>query len=89
MRVHLPGHGRLASWQHSRSALTGNQKDGDTKQSLYRVLVSLDQQGVLAYGRMEPLRPGMQLEADIMGERRKLYEWLLEPLYSVSGRLKG
>lgn len=72
----------------SRSALGGNQKDGDTKQSLYRVLVSLDQQGVLAFGKIEPLRPGMQLEADIIGERRKLYEWLLEPLYSVSGRLK-
>lgn len=71
----------------SRSALTGSQKDGDAKQSLYRVLVSLDQQGVLAYGKTEPLRPGMQLEADIMGERRKLYEWLLEPLYSVTGKL--
>ena len=71
----------------SRSALTGSQKDGDAKRSLYRVLVSLDQQGVLAYGKTEPLRPGMQLEADIMGERRKLYEWLLEPLYSVSGKL--
>ena len=71
----------------SRSALTGSQKDGDAKQSLYRVLVSLDQQGVLAYGKTEALRPGMQLEADIMGERRKLYEWLLEPLYSVTGKL--
>lgn len=73
----------------SRSALTGSQKDGDAKQSLYRVLVSLDQQGVLAYGKTEMLRPGMQLEADIMGERRKLYEWLLEPLYSVTGKLEG
>lgn len=73
----------------SRSALTGSQKDGDAKQSLYRVLVSLDQQGVLAYGKTEMLRPGMQLEADIMGERRKLYEWLLEPLYSVTGKLGG
>ncbi|WP_286074077.1 HlyD family efflux transporter periplasmic adaptor subunit [Stenotrophomonas sp. 59] len=73
----------------SRSALTESQKDGDAKQSLYRVLVSLDRQGVLAYGTMEPLRPGMQLEADIMGERRKLYEWLLEPLYSVTGKLGG
>lgn len=73
----------------SRSALAGSQKDGDAQQSLYRVLVSLDQQGVLAYGTMEPLRPGMQLEADIMGERRKLYEWLLEPLYSVTGKLGG
>ncbi|OBU65917.1 HlyD family secretion protein [Stenotrophomonas maltophilia] len=73
----------------SRSALTGSQKDGDARQSLYRVLVSLDQQGVLAYGKTEALRPGMQLEADIMGERRKLYEWLLEPLYSVTGKLGG
>ncbi|MBN6111956.1 HlyD family secretion protein [Xanthomonas bonasiae] len=73
----------------SRSALTVTQEQGDSKQSVYRVLVSLDQQGVLAYGKTEPLRPGMQLEADIMGERRKLYEWLLEPLYSVTGRLGG
>lgn len=73
----------------SRSALTGAQKGSDAKQSLYRVLVSLDQQGVLAYGKTETLRPGMQLEADIMGERRKLYEWLLEPLYSVTGKLGG
>lgn len=72
----------------SRSALTGTQKVGDARQSLYRVLVSLDQQGVAVYGKIEPLRPGMQLEADIMGERRKLYEWLLEPLYSVTGRLR-
>ncbi|WP_419965233.1 HlyD family secretion protein [Stenotrophomonas geniculata] len=73
----------------SRSALTGAQEGSDAKQSLYRVLVSLDQQGVLAYGKTETLRPGMQLEADIMGERRKLYEWLLEPLYSVTGKLGG
>ncbi|MCI1052161.1 HlyD family efflux transporter periplasmic adaptor subunit [Stenotrophomonas geniculata] len=73
----------------SRSALTGAQEGSDAKQSLYRVLVSLDQQGVLAYGKIETLRPGMQLEADIMGERRKLYEWLLEPLYSVTGKLRG
>ncbi|MEE9878153.1 MAG: HlyD family efflux transporter periplasmic adaptor subunit [Stenotrophomonas geniculata] len=73
----------------SRSALTGAQEGSDAKQSLYRVLVSLDQQGVLAYGKTETLRPGMQLEADIMGERRKLYEWLLEPLYSVTGKLRG
>ena len=30
---------------------------------------------------------GMQLEADIMQERRKLYEWVLEPLISITGKL--
>lgn len=63
-----------------------SKESNDPNQSLYRVFVSLDHQDVLAYGNREPLRPGMQLEADIMGERRKLYEWLLEPLYSVTGK---
>lgn len=28
----------------------------------------------------------MRLEADILQERGKLYEWVLEPLYSVTRR---
>lgn len=70
----------------SRSAMMKGKESSDLDQSLYRVFVSLDHQDVLAYGNREPLRPGMQLEADIMGERRRLYEWLLEPLYSVTGK---
>jgi len=53
------------------------------------VLVSLNEQTVLAYGQPEALRPGMRLEADVMGERRRLYEWVLEPLYSVVGKASG
>lgn len=53
----------------------------------YRAVVALDAQTVTAFGRQEPLRPGMVLEADILGERRRLYEWLLEPLYSLRGRI--
>lgn len=29
----------------------------------------------------------MRLDADILGERRKLYEWVLEPLYSLRGKV--
>lgn len=53
----------------------------------YRVLVELPRQSVMAYGKQETLLPGMLLEADILGERRKLYEWVLEPLWSLRGRL--
>lgn len=49
----------------------------------YRVLVALEQQSMPAYGREEPLRPGMRVEADILAERRKLYEWLFEPLIGL------
>lgn len=64
------------------SSLAGS---GQSTEPYYRVLVALDAQTVTAYGRPEPLRPGMVLEADILSERRKLYEWLLEPLYSLRG----
>jgi len=53
----------------------------------YRVTVTLAQQAVTAYGRPESLKPGMLLEADVLGERRRLLEWVFEPLYSVKGRV--
>ncbi|KAF1695051.1 HlyD family efflux transporter periplasmic adaptor subunit [Pseudoxanthomonas daejeonensis] len=68
----------------SRNAIAGAAATGSTE-PYYRVLVQLDRQDLLAYGHAEPLRPGMLLEADILGERRRLYEWLLEPLYALRG----
>lgn len=73
----------------SRSAIHTERGQGEANEPMYRVLVSLREQSVQAYGRPELLRPGMRLEADIMGERRKLFEWVLEPLYSVSGRTRS
>ncbi|PZO07503.1 MAG: hemolysin D [Lysobacteraceae bacterium] len=88
------GHHRGKVLRISRSALSpGGVRallgaDGSQAgEPYYRVLVELSQQSVVAYGQAEPLRPGMLLEADILGERRKLYEWVLEPLYSLTGRL--
>jgi len=51
---------------------------------LYRVLVQLEQQTVSAYGKPEALKPGMTVDADILLDRRRLIEWVLEPLYGVS-----
>jgi len=65
-------------------ALLGNTQAGEP---YYRITVQLSQQAVMAYGRSEPLKPGMLLEADILGERRRLIEWLLEPLYSLKGKV--
>ena len=44
-------------------------------------------QAVTAYGNEEPLKPGMLLDADILGEKRRLIEWVFEPLYSLKGRV--
>jgi membrane fusion protein len=67
------------------SALTGQQ----SQESLYRVLVTLDSQEVLAYGQPEPVKPGMALDADILMERRRLIEWVFEPLFGLGHRLRG
>jgi membrane fusion protein len=57
------------------------------KEPAYRVTVALDSQFVKAYGQDFPLKAGMLLDADVWLERRKLYQWVLDPLYSVLGRV--
>jgi membrane fusion protein len=62
---------------------------GDAREDLYRVTVALDAQEVRANGETLRLQDGMKLEADLMLETRKIYEWMLEPLYSLTGRYKA
>jgi membrane fusion protein len=60
---------------------------GDAKEQFYRVHVQLDEQRVTAYGEPMRLHDGMQLEADLHVDTRKLYEWILEPLLTLTGRI--
>ncbi|MCF2911219.1 HlyD family efflux transporter periplasmic adaptor subunit [Pseudoalteromonas sp. DL2-H2.2] len=53
----------------------------------YQVVVSLKAQHAHAYGASVPLQAGMLLEADIMVDKRTLFEWLFEPLYSIKGAI--
>lgn len=54
---------------------------------LYRIRLKLERQYVLAYGNRMPLKSGMLLESSVILDHRRLYEWVLEPLFSISGRL--
>ena len=56
-------------------------------QAVYRVTVQLDRQSILTYGQERVLTAGMEVEADVEIDRRRLIEWLFEPLVSVSGRV--
>ena len=60
---------------------------GAAGEPLYRITVALDDQAVLAYGRRQPLAAGMQLDADVLLDRRRLVEWMFEPLFGVTGRV--
>ena len=54
---------------------------------VFAIVVDLEQQMVSAYGRARALRAGMAVEADVLQETRRLYEWVLEPLVTLSGRI--
>jgi len=54
---------------------------------LYRITVALDQQTVAAYGQAQALSPGMQLEADVLLDRRRLIGWLFEPVLGIASRV--
>lgn len=73
--------------QVSRSALspaeTASLLGQNMATPLYRVLVKLDHQSIDAYGKAEALKPGMALDADILLDRRNLWQWVFEPLYGL------
>lgn len=52
----------------------------------YAVRVALDRQSLLAFGEDRPLQAGMLLDADILIDRPRIVDWVLEPLYSLRGR---
>jgi len=52
----------------------------------YLVNVSLSVSEILANGRKISLQPGMSLSAAIITDKQSLLQWLLEPLYTVTGR---
>jgi membrane fusion protein len=59
----------------------------NTAESVYRIDVALAAQTVMAYGTPQALQAGMQLEASILLDRRRLFEWILEPLYTLTGKM--
>lgn len=56
---------------------------------LYRVTVELSGQTVRAYGDEMPLKPNMLVDADVLVEKRRLIEWMFEPLFAISGSLRS
>jgi membrane fusion protein len=67
------------------SAVSAPGPNGSTV-SVYPVTIALDQAGIKAYGRIEPLVSGMTLTARIVTEKQSLLQWLFEPLFAVRNR---
>jgi multidrug efflux pump subunit AcrA (membrane-fusion protein) len=74
----------------SRSPLGGEEWPGGAGRStepLYRIRVALPQQSVSIDGQNQALMAGMVLDASLLLETRKLYEWVLEPLSGINGKV--
>ncbi len=56
------------------------------RQSVYRVEVRPGSRTMRAYGTDEPIRIGSTLSADIVVERRRLIDWMLDPIRAMRGR---
>jgi membrane fusion protein len=87
------GHGEGIVASVSRSAVSPGELppplagiSGGPAEPVYRITVALKRQTITAYGEQVQLQPGMQLEADVALETRRLYEWVLEPLYTITGK---
>jgi len=55
----------------------------DTREPMYRIIVSLPAQSLSAKGNRWPLAPGMQIDADLLLEHRRLILWLLAPMVAL------
>jgi len=77
----------------SRSAVApselGRVLGKEIRESRYRVLVNLDVQDIFAYGKAEPLKSGLDLDADLLLDRRRLIEWIFEPMLGMAKTWHG
>jgi membrane fusion protein len=74
----------------SRTVWSPGEKVGPltVKEPVYRVDVKLDAQSVAAGDQKLPLRPGMLVSADILQEKRRVWEWVFEPVLSLKERFQ-
>lgn len=90
------GHAKAQVLSVARTALAGQDlktigvispQEQLNNEPVYLVRAKLENQTIKAYGQNMPLQVGMTLDGDIMHETRRLYEWVLEPLFSITGKL--
>ncbi|MCV2436902.1 HlyD family secretion protein [Paucibacter sp. DJ2R-2] len=60
-----------------------------SNEPLYRITVNLAQQHMNTFERRHVLKAGMSLDADVIQDRRAIWEWVLEPVMAVSALTKN
>jgi membrane fusion protein len=72
---------------HPQDLPSGNAQallaSAQSNEPLYRITVDLQRQSITAYGESQTLKPGTALEADVLQDERKIWEWVMEPVLAV------
>jgi membrane fusion protein len=65
-----------------------NPPDGITE-SLFAVQIALPEQAIGGQGNVprQPLQAGLRVEGDLLQETRRLYQWMIEPLSTVTQKV--
>jgi membrane fusion protein len=77
----------LAAAELASLPLSGPMNPDSTAEPMFRITVAMDEPQLRGFASAQPLVAGMRLQADVLLERRRLIEWLFEPLLGLSGRL--
>ena len=72
----------LSAIEMAGLSLTASDRPGE---AMFRISVALD--GAQAAAFPQDLVAGMRLQADVLLEKRRLVEWLFEPLLGLAGRI--
>jgi membrane fusion protein len=59
------------------------------REPVYRIDVQLERQSVAVRGEEFGLRPGMLVNADLLLERRSVFEWVFEPVIEFAQRVRS
>jgi len=76
--------------QHLASTILSNAQQSvlgtNSNEALYRIKVRPDHQTIDAYGQAQELKAGMTLDADVVQDKRRIWEWIVEPLLAIAQR---
>ena len=60
-----------------------------SNEPMYRITVALERQVIRTYDEVQPLKAGMTLEADVVQEHQRIWQWMLDPVLAGSGLSKS
>jgi membrane fusion protein len=77
----------LAAPELAGLTLSGPAGAQGSAEPMFRITVAMDETQLRAFGGSQPLVAGMRMQADVLLERRRLIEWLFEPVLGLSNRI--